>query len=112
MSCNRGRTFKSEAKSRVKTQVTTKTNLARVNAKLCTNGKCRVSSVNDEHNHVKSPSRTRFFRHNRVIPSHVQRTLKFFDNGGIGPSKSLILCWYKQMDQRTCRIWETMFEIA
>ncbi|XP_038707340.1 protein FAR-RED IMPAIRED RESPONSE 1-like [Tripterygium wilfordii] len=61
---------------------------ARLRARLSCEGKWEITSFEDCHNHVLSPSQSRFFICNREINPHVQRQLEINDIAGIRPNKS------------------------
>ncbi|XP_028126310.1 protein FAR1-RELATED SEQUENCE 6-like [Camellia sinensis] len=68
----------------VKLQLQLKTSCkARVTANLCTSGKWRLNFINLDYNHGLSPRKTRFFKCNRILQSHVKRRLELNDIAGI-----------------------------
>ncbi|XP_042980271.1 protein FAR1-RELATED SEQUENCE 5-like [Carya illinoinensis] len=60
---------------------------ARINA-LRVEGKIRLTTVNNSHNHVISPQKSRFFRCNREVNETVKRVLDTNDLAGIQLNKS------------------------
>ncbi|XP_042959478.1 protein FAR1-RELATED SEQUENCE 5-like [Carya illinoinensis] len=60
---------------------------ARINA-LRVDGKMRLTTVNNSHNHVISPQKSRFYRCNREVSETVKRVLDTNDLAGIRLNKS------------------------
>ncbi|XP_042973031.1 uncharacterized protein LOC122304829 [Carya illinoinensis] len=60
---------------------------ARINA-LRVDGKMQLTTVNNSHNHVTSPQKSRFYRCNREVSETVKRVLDTNDLAGIRLNKS------------------------
>ncbi|KAL7199240.1 hypothetical protein ACSBR2_021512 [Camellia fascicularis] len=61
---------------------------AGLNANLQGDGMWIVRSLRLEHNHEMSPSKSRFFKQNRILESHVKRRLELNDSAGIRMNKN------------------------
>ncbi|XP_031280491.1 protein FAR1-RELATED SEQUENCE 5-like [Pistacia vera] len=62
---------------------------ARIGAALRSDGSWQICSVVLDHNHeLSSPSKTRFFKANRIIKPYVKRKLEVNDRAGIRPNKN------------------------
>ncbi|KAK1381589.1 hypothetical protein POM88_028333 [Heracleum sosnowskyi] len=89
LTCSREGQRASRSKNEFRMKPTSGTNCkARLNVIIGSDGKCLISSFFLKHNHSLSPNKSRFFRSNRVIISHIKRKLKMNDIAGIRPNKS------------------------
>ncbi|KAL7220338.1 hypothetical protein ACSBR2_013257 [Camellia fascicularis] len=61
---------------------------AGLNANLQDDGMWIVRSLRLEHNHEMSPSKSRFFKQNRILEPHVKRRLELNDSAGIRMNKN------------------------
>ena len=61
---------------------------ANINVKLASDGLHYVLKVNLQHNHVYSPSQTRFFRSNRRLTERAKKQLEYNDKVGMPLHKS------------------------
>nr|XP_023921952.1 protein FAR-RED IMPAIRED RESPONSE 1-like [Quercus suber] len=73
----------------VKLKPQTKTNCeAQLRLVLCPIAKWILRSIILDHNHGLSPSKTRFYKCNRIIEPHVKKKLELHDKAGIRMNKS------------------------
>lgn len=87
--CGRSGKKNSEASNSLKPYPNMKIGcMARIRGCKDTDGTWRINSLTLEHNHLISPSKSRFFRCNREISSHVRRQLEVNDRAGIRVNKS------------------------
>lgn len=61
---------------------------ARISASVDIYGVWKLNTVNLDHNHETSPSKSRLFRCNRELSAHVKRKLQVNDFAGIPLHKS------------------------
>ncbi|XP_031248146.1 protein FAR1-RELATED SEQUENCE 5-like [Pistacia vera] len=62
---------------------------ARIGAAVRSDGKWKICSVVFDHNHeLSSPTKSRYFRSNRIIQPYVKRKLEVNDRAGIRPNKN------------------------
>ncbi|XP_038680907.1 protein FAR-RED IMPAIRED RESPONSE 1-like [Tripterygium wilfordii] len=61
---------------------------ARLRARLSKEGKWEITNFIYDHNHVMSPSKSRYFSCNRLINPHIKRQLEIDDIAGIRANKS------------------------
>ncbi|GKE01208.1 protein FAR1-related sequence 6, partial [Tanacetum coccineum] len=72
-----------------RTRLSSKTGcMAKVNVIVNLNGKCTISGVSLEHNHVLSPKKSRFHQSHRKLDSYSKRRLELNDNVGISLNKN------------------------
>ncbi|XP_042956269.1 protein FAR-RED IMPAIRED RESPONSE 1-like [Carya illinoinensis] len=88
LGCARGGNARIKSSNPANPRPTGKTNCkARINA-LRIEGKMRLTTVNNAHNHVISPQKSRFFQCNREVSETVKRVLDTNDLAGIRMNKS------------------------
>ncbi|XP_028065479.1 protein FAR-RED IMPAIRED RESPONSE 1-like [Camellia sinensis] len=89
IACTRAGKAKIRTSNIVKLRPQTKTGCkAGLNANLQGDGMWIVRSLRLEHNHEMSPSKSRFFKQNRILEPHVQRRLELNDSAGIRMNKN------------------------
>ncbi|XP_031276615.1 protein FAR-RED IMPAIRED RESPONSE 1-like [Pistacia vera] len=73
-----------------KMHLVTKTDCkAQIGATVCSDGKWKICSVVFDHNHeLNSPTKSRYFKSNRIIQPYVKRKLEVNDRAGIRPNKN------------------------
>ncbi|XP_042944536.1 protein FAR-RED IMPAIRED RESPONSE 1-like [Carya illinoinensis] len=88
LGCARGGKARIKSSNPANPRPTGKTDCkARINA-LRIEGKMRLTTVNNTHNHVISPKKSRFFRCNRAVSETIKRVLDTNDLAGIRMNKS------------------------
>ncbi|KAG6703132.1 hypothetical protein I3842_07G068700 [Carya illinoinensis] len=88
LGCARGGKARIKSSNPANPRPTGKTDCkARINA-LRIEGKMRLTTVNNTHNHVINPQKSRFFRCNRAVSETVKRVLDPNDLAGIRMNKS------------------------
>ncbi|XP_022844850.1 protein FAR1-RELATED SEQUENCE 5-like [Olea europaea var. sylvestris] len=87
--CSREGRRSSNTNSALRPQPTSQTDCkARISASADCNGTWRINTVNLQHNHKTSPSKSRLFRCNRELSANVKRKLEMNDIAGIPLHKS------------------------
>ncbi|XP_022871612.1 protein FAR-RED IMPAIRED RESPONSE 1-like [Olea europaea var. sylvestris] len=87
--CSREGRRSSNTNSALKSQPTSQTDCkARISVSADCNGTWRINTVNLQHNHKTSPSKSRMFRCSRELRAYVKRKLELNDIAGIPLYKS------------------------
>ena len=110
LGCSKGGSYVRKTQSSA-TRLSSKTKCkAKANVIVSGNGKCIISRVSLEHNHVLSPKKSRYHRSHKKMDSYSKRRLELNDCAGIPLNKnfhSLVVeaKGYENMsfDERDCR---------